>query len=121
MKPERRLSRREYDRKRAERPYRRWYKLAAWRRRARAQLQAFPSCAMHLALSPPAVVRATIADHVEPHLGDYFRFWNGELQSLCKPCHDVKKQAEERRGFSLGIGEDGWPSDPRHPFNREDH
>ena len=41
---------------------------------------------------------ATLADHVVPHRGDYALFWFGELQSLCKACHDIKKQRVERRG-----------------------
>lgn len=118
MRPERRLQRRAYDKARSTRPYRQWYKLAAWRRKARQQLQDQPSCEEHLRMSPPAVVRATIADHVIPHGGDYSLFWNGRLQSLCKPCHDTIKQAEERRGYDRAVGSDGWPSDPRHPFNR---
>jgi hypothetical protein len=120
MTPERRLARRAYDAARRNSPARRWYKLKAWAERRRRQLQDQPSCEECLRLSPPKVTRATIADHVEPHRGDYERFWFGKLQSLCAPCHDRIKQAEERRGFSAEIGEDGWPADPKHPFNRSE-
>lgn len=117
--PTRQFKRREYDRSRASsRPSRRWYKSAAWRRKAKAQLRDFPFCAMCEALDPPKVEAADIADHVIPHRDDYERFWRGELQSLCKPCHDGPKQRLEARGFAPGVGEDGWPADPNHPFNR---
>ncbi len=55
-----------------------------------------------------------------PHRGDRKLFWDsGNWQSLCKKCHDKHKQREERRGYSAAVGADGWPSDPRHPANRE--
>lgn len=38
-----------------------------------------------------------VADHVRPHRGDARLFWDeGNLQTLCKPCHDSKKQRAER-------------------------
>lgn len=63
-------------------------------------------------------VAATIADHVERHNGDPALFFSIPLQSLCKTCHDSAKQAEELAGFSKEAGLDGWPIDPRHPFNQ---
>jgi len=45
--------------------------------------------------------RATVVDHVKPHLGDWLLFVDpGNHQSLCKRCHDRKtalEQAEKRR------------------------
>lgn len=39
---------------------------------------------------------ASVVDHVVPHRGDMTLFWDqGNWQSLCKPCHDSVKQAEE--------------------------
>lgn len=85
------------DAKRASLPYRKWYKRKAWcgpdGRRAR-QLADEPLCALCPEHSKQL---ATIADHVVPHNGDHGLFWFGELQSLCKPCHDIKKQRLERR------------------------
>jgi len=85
------------DAKRANEPYRKWYKRKAWKgpggRRAQ-QLKAEPLCEMCPSDSRQL---ATIADHVEPHRGDHGKFWFGRLQSLCKPCHDSKKQRIERR------------------------
>lgn len=61
---------------------------------------------------------AGIVDHITPHRGDPRLFWHGELQSLCDECHSSAKQREEIEGFSRDIGDDGWPTDPRHVFNR---
>ena len=102
------------------RGWRDWYQLARWRRRAGHQLRVEPWCAYclrHGVLRP-----AEIADHVRPHGGDPNRFWLGELQSLCRDCHDGTKRFEEAHGFWPDIDVTGYPSDPRHPFyasNRE--
>jgi hypothetical protein len=61
-------------------------------------------------------VKATIADHDPPHRGDYIRFFNGPLQSLCKHDHDSVKQSMER-GTKAGCDEDGMPTDPKHPWS----
>jgi hypothetical protein len=62
------------------------------------------------------VIAAEVADHVIPHRDSYELFWFGELQSLCKNCHDSVKQQEEISGFNREIGVDGFPVDPHHPF-----
>ena len=41
--------------------------------------------------------------------------WEGELQSLCVPCHDVAKRQQELKGYQAEIGCDGWPIDKNHP------
>lgn len=103
------------DARRADRPSRKWYKRKAWSgkggRRER-QLDSEPLCRM----CPEGSKRiATIADHVIPHRDDYALFWYGELQSLCKPCHDIKKQRAERREAKGGAEVAGrGPGDP-HP------
>ncbi|WP_326537644.1 HNH endonuclease signature motif containing protein, partial [Pseudorhodoferax sp.] len=66
-------------------------------------------------------VVATIADHIVPHKGDLGRFFDrGNLQSLCKPCHDNHKQAQDRHadGLLRGAGLDGRPLDLAHPWHR---
>jgi len=105
---------RKYDAKRrAESPARKWYKTPAWKIRRRDQLAAHPTCAF---CDKNGITRiATVADHNPRHNGDWMQFFHGPLISLCKHCHDSTKQAEEIRGFSLDIGEDGWPTDPSHP------
>lgn len=43
---------------------------------------------------------AGIVDHIVAHRGDMVLFWDQtNWQSLCKPCHDSVKQAEEAAGM----------------------
>lgn len=115
------------------RPWRRLYSTAAWKRLAAAQRAREPLCRYCLAqgvandgsLTADGQIqtvprRATlVADHIVPHKGDVALFHDPEnLQSLCADHHDRQKQAEERRGFSELRAADGWPVDPRHPANR---
>ena len=40
-----------------------------------------------------------VADHREPHRGDEALFWSEtNLWTLCRPCHDRRKQRAERAG-----------------------
>ena len=42
---------------------------------------------------------ATVADHIIPHKGNLELFWDeGNLQALCKSCHDRKTAKEGRWG-----------------------
>ena len=97
--------------------WRDWYSLQRWRRRAKHQLRSEPLCRTCLAASQ--VTPATIADHIEPHRGDWNAFRLGALQSLCAVCHERK---HGRLGFTEGasraVDESGFPVDPRHPFNK---
>lgn len=107
----------QYDAKRrASQPWRAWYRTKEWFIIRARQLRREPYCAFcaRAGIRTPAIV----ADHVERHRGDRFRFFNGRLQSLCKGCHDSAKQQEEHAGYSSDVGADGLPLDPRHPFNR---
>ena len=94
--------------------WRHLYNKATWYKRSRYQLSMEPFCKFHLAMGKTVV--ATVADHIEPHHGDEFKFYHGALQSLCKPCHDSAKRSEEMRGYSTMIGVDGYPTDRKHPF-----
>ncbi|MFV3289133.1 HNH endonuclease [Pseudomonas sp. NY11955] len=43
---------------------------------------------------------AGVVDHIVAHRGDMVLFWDQtNWQSLCKPCHDSVKQAEEAAGL----------------------
>jgi 5-methylcytosine-specific restriction protein A len=87
--------RRVYDRERRDnRPWRGWYKLAAWLRRREHQLREKPLC--ERCAREGIVTAATVANHIEPHRGDWGKFINGRLESTCKPCHDSVIQSEER-------------------------
>jgi hypothetical protein len=93
------------------------YNSARWKRRRALQLRTHPLCRFCLE-GRGLVVPATIADHVEPHGGDPNKFFLGELQSLCKPCHDSRKRFMELNGYAPDVGLNGWPIDPLHPANR---
>lgn len=42
---------------------------------------------------------ATVVDHIVPHRDDPDLFWDEDnWQSLCGPCHNGRKQREERSG-----------------------
>jgi 5-methylcytosine-specific restriction protein A len=60
------------------------------------------------------IVPATVCDHITPHKGNVALFWSGPFQSLCAPCHNRHKSAEERSGKAKAIiGLDGWPVEPQ--------
>ena len=89
----------------------------AWQRRRAEQLRLHPLCAMCLSFDG-RVTPANVADHITPHRGDAALF-AGPLQSLCKPCHDSRKQAIERGApYLKGCDARGYPIDPAHPWNR---
>ena len=77
-----------------------WYSLAVWTDDLRpGQLLREPWC--RACAKRGVRTRATVVDHVTPHKGDWALFTDrGNLQSLCKSCHDRKtalEQAEKRR------------------------
>lgn len=84
-----------------------WYSSRRWKRLREQQLKAHPLCKM--CLSDGLAVPATIADHREPHKGDYDKFWNGALDSLCKRHHDSDKALIEAGKAPVRFGADGWP------------
>jgi 5-methylcytosine-specific restriction enzyme A len=96
--------------------YRSWYGTARWQRRRAAQIRDHPLCAM--CQEEGRITAASVADHVIEHKGDETLFWEGELQSLCKPHHDSTKQRMERGGYRAGADSTGRPLDPNHPWNR---
>ena len=88
-----------------------------WRTARHAYLRAHPLCV--LCQAERRVTEACVVDHIVPHRGDSKRFWDpSNWQPLCAPCHNRHKQREERRGYDIRVGLDGWPVDPRHPTNR---
>ena len=58
----------------------------------------------------------TVVDHVDRHHGDPLKFFTGDLQSLCKGCHDSAKRLQELHGHAPGCDERGNPLDPSHPW-----
>ena len=75
-------------------PYRRWYKTALWQRLRTQVLNRDPIC--KICNRYPS----TVADHIKPHRGIWqlFADLDGNLEGVCKPCHD-RKTASEDGGF----------------------
>jgi hypothetical protein len=90
-----------------------WYWTQRWRKLSAAQLRREPLCRFHAQRGIP--VKATVADHITPHRGNWDAFVTGPLQSLCKTCHDRDKAEVEHFGFRKGFDRDGAPLDPNHP------
>jgi len=93
------------------------YNTKRWHRLRWHQLANSPLCVMCEKLGKRTP--ATVADHKTPHRGDEQLFFDpGNLQSLCKPCHDGAKQQLEKSGTLRGCGVDGLPLDANHHWNR---
>lgn len=88
-----------------------------WRNYRDGYLRQHPLCVM--CQREGKVTPATVVDHITDHKGDLDLFWDpGNHQPLCTPHHDRDKQAETHKGFSVRVGDDGYPVDPRHPAAR---
>lgn len=75
------------------------YDTARWKRIRKAHLIKHPWCEEHL--KNGAYVLATDVDHIEPHKGDPYKFFNNKRQSLCHSCH-AKKTREENNANGQG-------------------
>jgi 5-methylcytosine-specific restriction enzyme A len=65
----------------------------SWRQASRLYLATHPFCVVCLAAGRR--VLSTVTDHVIPHRGDRYRFWDrGNWQPLCAVCH-ARKTARE--------------------------
>lgn len=107
---------RSHDEARGPQPWRLWYRSQRWREKALAQFAAHSLCSRCSTDHRP--VAASVANHVIPHKGNETLFWEGELESVCAPCHDGAIRSEEARGHRIGMTIDGRPKDPKHPWNR---
>lgn len=60
-----------------------------WREARAAYLRRHPLCVQ--CQKEGRLTAATVVDHIIPHRGDQYLFWDQEnWQSLCKDCHDRK-------------------------------
>lgn len=80
----------------ATQTWRAWYKTSRWQKlRWQVLVRDLFTCRRCDRIEPNTSL--LVADHVEPHRGDAGLFWDaGNLQCLCKSCHDRDKQREER-------------------------
>jgi 5-methylcytosine-specific restriction endonuclease McrA len=101
-------------------PWRTWYRLNVWRKRSAFQLRQEPLCAH--CLEQGRITPAKVADHIQPHRGNWNDFRLGKLQSLCLECHAHKRDSSEVRPYLpkavAAIGDDGLPLSTDHPFNK---
>lgn len=80
----------------AKREAARLYGTKRWQEMRLAQLQAEPLC--ERCIDKDRVTAATVVDHIDRHGNDERRFYDrGNLQSLCKRCHDKKTMTEDYR------------------------
>lgn len=69
------------------------YRKNRWKVKSEEFRKRNPLCVSCLA---KGIVKASqVADHVTPHKGDETVFWDGQLQALCKDCHDLKSIVED--------------------------
>ena len=60
--------------------------------------------------------KSAVVHHIKAHQGNLELFCDlNNLQSVCKSCHDSSIQSTEALGYDTQIGNDGWPTDPKHP------
>lgn len=94
-------------------------KSAAWQRLRREVLADQPLC-QHCYDDYRRITPATDVDHIDNN-GDNNERYN--LQSLCHSCHSRKTRAEMygHKPKIIGCDVNGWPLDPDHEWNTEDH
>src|SRR5262249_45676397 len=91
------------------------YNNRRWRRRRQYQLRTQPLC--EFCLAEGLVRPADTVDHVEPHGGDYQKFWYGPVRSLCRSCHErLHHRANENPWIDPATG---WPLPPEQQAERE--
>lgn len=86
-------------RRRRNQPWRKWYATKAWQAIRSRQLREHPLC--ERCWQEGQTTEATIVNHIGGHGGDYERFFNGSVESLCKPHHDIDVQREEAEARRL--------------------
>ncbi|WP_245316517.1 HNH endonuclease [Mesorhizobium wenxiniae] len=71
-----------------------WLNSARWKKlRLEVLVRDRFTCRMCKRIEPDT--SRLVADHVIPHRNDQVKFWEGELQTLCRTCHSTTKQKEE--------------------------
>lgn len=83
----------------ADQHWRAWYKKARWQKlRWSVLVRDLFTCKRCGKVEADS--SQLVGDHIRPHRGDEALFWDaGNIQCLCKACHDRDKQREERAGL----------------------
>ncbi len=86
-------------RRRAAKPWRKWYYTQRWLSLRAALFGRQPLCQHCLEQMPHRITAAEVAHHIRAHNGDEALFYDpNNLASLCTPCHDGPVQEREKRG-----------------------
>lgn len=109
-------------RRRQTKPWRALYRTKAWKALREAvlarDLYLCQRCGVALTKGRDRPTDAVV-NHMRRHYGDPELFFAADnCEAACKQCHDALIQGEEARGYSDEVGDDGMPTDHRHPFNR---
>lgn len=68
-----------------------------WRKARAEYLAQHPRCECKAHKGKPDAPPSTCIDHIVAHKGDHELFWNRRNWcAMSKPCHDAKKESEER-------------------------
>ena len=87
-------------------PWRKWYKTARWRAlRIKVFTRDLFTCQQVGCGRLEGNTSLLVCDHIKPHRGSELLFWDeGNLQTMCKPCHDtLKQQAEQATLHHRGV------------------
>jgi 5-methylcytosine-specific restriction enzyme A len=96
--------------------YKNFIRSAEWQRIRAAHLKANPLCVF--CKKRGITKQAEQVDHITPCMHDpALQRDPNNLRSLCAPCHAPLRHSH-KRGYSTAIDVNGYPTDPRHPFNR---
>ncbi len=101
--------------------YRKLYMTKAWRELRKTILLRDNYLCQRSGCNVPLVSgrtdkRSAVVHHLTPHKGNLELFYDpANLQSVCWSCHSGQIHSEEKLGYSLEIGLDGWPVDDAHP------
>jgi hypothetical protein len=92
-----------------------------WRKARKLYLARHPRCRMCQAQGKLAA--ATVVDHIRPHKSNPVLFWDQSNWpgSMRRPPQQCQAGAREESGKMLGIGVDGAPTHPDHPWNNLFH
>jgi len=92
------------------------YNSKIWKALRDDQLMREPLCCFCLKLG--IITAANTVNHIKPHRGDEALAFDPEnLESCCKPCHDIHGDAQDRGKTMAGCDGDGYPIDPDHPWS----
>jgi 5-methylcytosine-specific restriction protein A len=74
-----------------------------WQKARLSFLRRHPVCECEDCKKNKRILPATVVDHVIPHKGNYFLFWDkNNWQAMAKSCHD-RKTAKEDGGFGKKV------------------